>query len=118
MVRSLRAGRTNLGCLFGLLLVVAIAYFGFNVGEAFWRSYKFEDAMRQQIRFALQRSNRQITAALQAKADSLGLPDDARRIRVRRTRDGISISAAYVEIVEFPLFVREIPFTPHVERKF
>jgi len=118
VVRRSRRGRTNLGCLFGLLLVVAIAYFGFNVGEAYWRSYKFEDAMRQQVRFALQRTDRQIVAALRAKADSLGLPEDARRIQVRRTRAGISISTKYVEIVELPLLVREISFTPRVEGTF
>ncbi|MGI9075993.1 MAG: hypothetical protein ACR2G6_01535 [Gemmatimonadaceae bacterium] len=115
---SFRRGATNLGCLFGLLLMVAMAYFGFNVGEAYWRSYKFEDAMRQEVRFALQRTNPQITSALRAKADSLGLPDGARRVQVRRTRVGISISAAYVETVELPLFVRRISFTPHVERTF
>lgn len=118
MVGTDRPGRTSLGCLFGLLLMVAVAYFGFSIGEAYWRSYKFEDAMRQQARFASQRSDNAIIKALIAKADSLGLPEDARRVRVRRTRRGISISAAYVETVEFPLFVRDIAFTPSVERTF
>jgi len=46
MVRS-RAGRSSLGCLVALLLVVALIYFGVKVGEVYWRAYEFKDAMRK-----------------------------------------------------------------------
>jgi len=49
---SLRRGTSSLGCLFSLLVLAAIVYFGVNVGEVYFRFYQFQDAMRQEVRFA------------------------------------------------------------------
>jgi len=38
-----RRGRTNFGCLFGILLLVTAVYFGVNVGEPYLRYYRFVD---------------------------------------------------------------------------
>ena len=42
-----RRGRSSLGCLFALLIIAAAMYFGVNIGEAYWRFYEYQDAMRQ-----------------------------------------------------------------------
>ena len=52
MVSGTRAGASRLGCLVGLLLVVTVGYFGFNIGEVYFRFYRFKDAMAQEARFA------------------------------------------------------------------
>jgi hypothetical protein len=101
-----------------LLLVVAAAYFAVGIGEAYLRFYRFRDAMEQQARFAENAPDREIVANLQAKADSLGLPDEAYEIDVRRARGSIVISSDYAETVDFPLVRRTIRFTPRVERTF
>ena len=111
MVRS-RRGSGKLGCLFSLLVVVAVAYFAVNIGEVYWRYYRFQDAMEQEARFATSRTDDAIRRRLATFADSLGLPEQATHIRVERRRDGIQISADYSERVELPLFVREFRFTP------
>ena len=110
MVR--RGGRSSLGCLFLLLLVAIALYFGVNIGEAYWRFYEFQDAMTQEVRFARQIPDDRIKLHLAALADSLGLPEQATEITVERTTSDISVKAEYIERLQFPLFTREIRFTP------
>ena len=113
-----RAGRSRLGCLFTIFLLVAAAYFALGFAEAYWRYYSFRDAMQQQARFAHQTSNEEIIGRLRAKADSLGLPEGAQAVNVRRTREGITIWSEYSETVELPLVRRRLEFTPRAERSF
>jgi hypothetical protein len=114
MVRQ-RHGRSTLGCLFTLLIVVAIAYFAFNIAEPHWRYYQFRDTMAQQARFAQQLTNEEMTIRLHAKADSLGLPNEAYKLRFNRTTNGIAIWTEYQEVVELPGFTRTFVFKPRVE---
>lgn len=111
-----RRGAGSLGCLFLLLILAAVAYFGLPIGEAFFRYYRYEDAMRQSVRFADINSNDVILARLRATSDSLHLPPEAKRIRIRRYgRDKISIAAQYTEEFELPGMVRIHTFTPTAE---
>ena len=70
-----RKGRSSLGCLLILLVLAAALYVGVNIGEAYWRFYEFQDAMRQEVRFAKQIPDDRIKLHLAALADSLGLPE-------------------------------------------
>lgn len=117
MVKS-RRGASRLGCLLGLLLGVTVVYFGFNIGEVYLRFYRLRDAMVQEARFARSRDDNTIRAHLAAVADSLGLPDEAGRVKIRREAARITISTDYSEHVELPLFVREFHFAPQVVRPF
>ena len=114
MVRQ-RAGRSTLGCLFTLLLLVSAVYFAFNLAEPYWRYYQFRDTMAQTARFASQLSNAEITQQLHAKSDSLGLPPEAYRLRFNRTANHIIIWTEYAELVELPGFSRTFVFQPRVE---
>lgn len=113
-----RVGKSSLGCLFMLLLLVAIIYFGVNVGEVYLRYYQFHDSMAQNAHFAKQLSDDEIRARLSLAADSLGLPESAHHVQVRRRDHDISIGTEYYERVELPGYVREIHFQPHVETTF
>jgi len=110
-----RRGRANFGCLFSVLLLVTVVYFGVNVGEPYFRYYRFLDGMKQEARFSSQFTDDQIQTRLAALADSLGLPEAARQVRVRRESNRISLSSSYYERVEMPLIVRDILFSPQVE---
>lgn len=112
---SRRAGRSTMGCLFMLLLLTAAGYFAINFGEPYVRFYRFQDAMRQEVRFATSRSDDAIRRRLRALADSLGLPAEAGRITVRRRPSSISIWSEYYEHVEMPLILKEIYFSPSAE---
>jgi hypothetical protein len=113
-----RPGASTLGCLFGMLVVVAAIYFGVNVGAPFFRYYQFRDAMRQEARFADRKSDLQIIVTLRLKADSLMLPAGAHKINVRRTPSRITIWTDYAEEIDFPFVTRDITFRPVVERAF
>lgn len=113
-----RVGASTIGCLFTLVVVVAIAYFGTNLGRAYWRFYQYQDDMRQEVRFARRRTNDEIITRLRASVDSLGLPEGASRISIRRSERMISIEADYYELVELPMYVREIHFNPRAEGAF
>jgi hypothetical protein len=110
-----RRGRANFGCLFAILLLVTVVYFGINVGEPYFRYYRFLDGMKQEARFSARFTDEQIQIRLAALADSLGLPEAAGRIRVRRASNRISLSSSYYERVELPLMVRDILFSPQAE---
>ncbi len=113
-----RRGASRLGCLVSLLLVVTVAYFGFNLGEVYFRFYRLKDAMVQEARFAHNHDDDSIRLRLAAVADSLGLPDDAGRIIVNRDARRIILRTSYTEHVELPLFVRDFHFAPQVVRTF
>ena len=112
-----RGGRASVGCLFGLLLLTVALYFGVNVGEVYWRYYRYRDAIRQEARFAHMRSDQVIARRLTSVVDALGLPDGASDVAIRR--DGrtrrIIIGADYAERVELPGFVRTVRFSPRAE---
>lgn len=110
-----RRGRTNFGCLLGVLLVVTLVYFGFNLGEPYFRYFRYLDGMKQEARFSARFTDEEIQRRLASLADSLGLPEAAGKIRVRRSSNRVSISASYYERVEMPLIVRDILFTPQVD---
>jgi hypothetical protein len=108
-------GTSTLGCLFTLMVLGAIVYFGLNVGRVYWRFYEYQDDIRQEVRFASQRTNDQILVHLRASADSLGLPEAAGKISIRRNNSSISLEAEYYENVELPMYVKELHFHPHAE---
>ena len=110
-----RLGTTKFGCLISLLLVVTAIYFGVNVGEPYLRYYRFLDGMKQEARFSARFTDDQIQTRLAALADSLGLPEAAGHVRVRRASNRISLSSSYYERVEMPLIVRDILFSPQAE---
>jgi hypothetical protein len=101
-----------------MLVVVALIYFGVNVGAPYWRYYKFRDAMQQEARFAERKTDAQIISTLRLKADSLTLPAPAHRINIRRTPSRITIWTDYSETIDFPFVSRDVSFRPMVERAF
>lgn len=113
-----RGGRSSLGCLFSLLILAAAIYFGVNFGEVYWRFYEFQDAMKQEVRFARQISDERIKLRLAALADSLGLPQEASEIVIERSAGSISVRAEYTERVDLPLVRREIRFKPRAQGTF
>jgi hypothetical protein len=114
MVKS-RRGATTFGCLFTALLIAAGGYFGLKVGQVYWNYQQYQDTMSAQAHNAVLLTNDQIIKRLVAKADSLGLPEDAADVSVVRQGRHITIEADYIELVELPLHVRSFHFTPRAE---
>ena len=98
-----RRGTSRLGCLLPLLVLAVAAYFASDFGAAFFRYYRFKDAMGQEARFASTATDQQITTRLAALADSLQLPPGAELITISRGASGITISSDYDEIIRLPM---------------
>ena len=113
-----RRGISSLGCLFTLLILATAGYFGVSAGEHFFRFYQFQDSMKQEVRFAAQNTDNQILRHLRARADSLGLPEAAGEISLKRSGRRIEIESEYYVIIVLPLTVREFRFNPSAEGTF
>jgi hypothetical protein len=112
-----RRGTSTAGCLVSLLIFVALVYYGIHFGEPWFRYYQLIDEMRSSARLAPTLSDGVIRRRLEAKADELGLPPDARKFEI--TRSGrprkIVITTRYTETVNVPLFTHTFIFTPTAE---
>lgn len=115
MVTRTRRGSGRAGCLVMLALVVAIGYFGLGVGSVYWNYYQYRDRMQQEARFAASRTDGVIKRRLAMFADSLGLPEGAKNVRVRRVQKRIHIWTEYYELIELPFLQKELLLSPRVE---
>lgn len=113
-----RRGTSSLGCLVSVLFIAAVSYFGVNLAEVYWRYYQFRDDIQQKARFGQHTSSDAIISQLAASADSLGLPEAAGHVIIRRADNRIVIESDYYEYVEVPGLVREIHFHPRAEARF
>lgn len=98
-----RRGATPLGCLIPILILAIGAYFGADFAAAYFRYYRFKDAMGQEARFASTTTDQQISGHLSALADSLQLPPGAELISITRGPIMITIESDYDEVIKLPL---------------
>lgn len=117
MVRD-RAGRGSLGCLVMLLLLTAVLYFAYPIGEAYWKDYQYRDRMSHEAEFAQLRTDDEIRLRLALFADSLDLPDAAAIVAVARSDSRIRIRASYSRTFDLPFTTREIEFSPSADHSF
>lgn len=113
-----RRGLSSLGCLVSLLLTAAVVYFAINIGEHYFRFAQYQDAMRQEVKFAAHNSDALILRHLRERADSLGLPEAAGEVSLQRDGRHIELESEYYVHIELPLMVREVHFNPHAEGIF
>ena len=110
-----RRGGVRLGCLLALVVVGAVLYYGGVIGDKYLRYYRYQDAFKQEVRFAAHHSDDEIKIHLRAVADSLQLPDDAQHLFLRRKPHHILIWNEYYDHVELPFLSRDFYFNPHAE---
>lgn len=117
MILRRRRGASTLGCLFSLLLMAVLLYYGVDIGRVFWKYYKLEDEMAQSARFASIRSDEEIIKHLIGVARDLELPPEAQRFRVRRTQNPskVTIDTQYRITLELPFHHRIVLLKPHAE---
>jgi hypothetical protein len=109
------SGGVRLGCLLTMAVVGALIYYGTSIGQMYMRFYRFEDAFKQEVKFAGKRSDEDIKDHLRALADTLELPPDARSIYLKRKQDHITLWDEYYYHIELPFYSRDFYFNPHAE---
>ena len=113
-----RRGTGTIGCLASLALTAALIFLAVQFGKPWFRYQQFRDVMKSSARYAISLPDSVIRARLLAVADSLGLPKEAKRVRIDRQRSpaSITISSDYVEKVMVPLYGPvTIRFKPRAE---
>ncbi len=110
-------GASTLGCLFTIMLLMVVLYYGIDAGRMYWDFYKFEDEMETSARFASTQSDDQIRQHLKGVAQDLGLPAEAQRIVIRRTEHPpvVSIRSQYTIELVLPFTHKEITLRPAAE---
>lgn len=115
--RSRRRGASTTGCLLSLLVLVAVLYYGVNIGELYFRYYRLVDEMETQARVAAALDNGTIQRRIVAAIADIGLPEDATsNLEITRSASPrqITIESAYSESVHLPLFDHTFQFHPKV----
>lgn len=110
-------GASTTGCLLSLLVLVAVLYYGVNIGELYFRYYRLVDEMGSQARVAAALDNGTIERRIGAAIQDIGLPDDAAsNLQITRSSSPreITIESQYSESVHLPLFDHTFQFHPKV----
>jgi hypothetical protein len=114
-VRRDRRGASTMGCLLSLLVLVAVLYYGVNIGEVYFRYYRILDEMQTQARVAAALDNGTIQRRIASAIQEIGLPDDASsNLQITRSASPreITIETDYAETVKLPLFVHTFHLHP------
>ena len=107
-----RRGTSTFGCLVSIILIVAAGYYGYHIGQVYFRFYQLQDEMESAARMAPSLKADVIYRRLAATSDSLlgrSLTFDIKRT----TR--ITIHTEYSDSVDLPLFKHTFHFKPRVE---
>lgn len=113
-----RRGAGSLGCLASFVIAAALIFLAVQLGKPWFRYQQFRDVMKSSARYAVTLPDSVIKARLWATADSLGLPKEAKKVRINRSRSPsqITISSEYTEQVNLPLYgLLTLKFKPHAE---
>jgi hypothetical protein len=102
-----RRGASTMGCLISLVVLVAVLYYGVNIGVVYFRYYRLVDEMGTQARLAAALDNGTIQRRIADAVKDIGLPDAASsNLQITRSASPrqITIETTYNESVHLPLF--------------
>ena len=109
------AGKSNLGCLFTLLIVVALGYAGYKFVPHYMSHYELKDALNEiaVFRAAGTRAGSEkqtIQEEVIAKAKELGIQLKREDVKVRQEEEKVYITVKYTVPVDLPSQVYNLNF--------
>jgi hypothetical protein len=111
-----RRGRGLLGCLFPIVLLVGFIYVGIQFGRPWFAYRQYQDEMRSVAKQSEVLSDSAMTHRIRARADSLRLPPESKRLSIRRLPDPprLEIRSEYTQTVKLPILGEKvITFKPN-----
>jgi hypothetical protein len=116
-MRRSRRGASTLGCLVAILLLLAVLYYGIDIGRVYWSYYRLIDEMETSARFAQTQSDEAINRHLIGVAQDLGLPAEAQRFVIHRSEHPpiVSIRTKYTVELVLPFERKRVTLTPSAE---
>jgi len=111
-----RRGAGWVGFLVSLVLFGTALYYGFNIGQIYFRYYQLLDTMRAEARLAPSLDDGVIEHRLILHADSL-LPGRSPQFKITRggNPNRITITTEYTERVDLPLFKHSFVLRPRAQ---
>ena len=115
--RRSRRGQSTLGCLAWIAGFAAVCFYGFHIGQVYFKYFRLQDAMRSQARLAPSLTDDVIRRRLLEESNLILQPARPIRFRIRRTDRPrrIVIEAQYTDSVKVPLLHHTFTFKPRAE---
>jgi hypothetical protein len=112
-----RRGQGTLGCLVWLAGFAAVCFYGFHIGQVYFKYFRLQDAMRSQARLAPSLTDDVIRRRLFEESNLILDPARPLRFRIKRTDRPrrIVIEAQYTDSVKVPLLHHTFTFKPRAE---
>lgn len=108
-IRSER-GEGRLGCLFGLILLLAAALIAYKMIPVKVKAADLRDAIEDEAKSAGQNTDKQILSAILNRAQILELPVTENNVQINRSANSIQIDVQYTVPVEFPGYTHQWKF--------
>ena len=107
-------GLGRLGCLVWLLVIVSVLYYGLPIGRVVFKDGILRAEMRTQARLAPSIDDATIRRRLLRKIEELQLPNESRRLTIRRTSRPreILIRTSYEVTFVLPFYSFPLTFRP------
>jgi hypothetical protein len=117
MPRRDRVGESTLGCLAWIVAFAAVSFYGFHIGQVYFKYFRLQDAMRSQARLAPSLTDDVIRRRLYEESNTILQPGKPIRFRIKRTDRPrrIVIEAQYTDSVKVPLLHHTFTLKPRAE---
>ncbi len=107
-----RLGTSAFGCLISIIALAVVAFYGFHIGQVYFRYYQLQDDMESMARLAPSLKDDVIYRRLAAQSDLLF----GRTLTFQINRSNkITIHTEYSDSVDLPLFKHVFHFTHTAE---
>ena len=118
MVKRTR-GSSTMGCLFSMLVMGVMLYYGVTFGRVWLRYWQLIDRMKNAAIFAISQKGPETLRRLQADADEIGVPAEAQQFNIQRVTapPSITITTMYHETIDLPLVHKTLTFRPSVTQR-
>ncbi len=109
-------GKTSLGNILFLLIVLALIYFGVKFVPVRVNAFSFQDAMNEEASFAAHRSDKIIKGNLLRFAKEKRLPITSEQLKLKREPGRMTVEADYTVMVDTIFFTYGWRFQEKVVR--
>lgn len=115
MRRFRERGEGQLGCIFGLVVFLAILFVAYKLVPVKVRAAEMRDTITDEARAAGNRNDAVIMKTILRKAEELELPITEEDVTITRGANSIVVDAKYTIPVEFPGYVYKWSFHHRAE---
>lgn len=113
--RVRQRGEGQLGCIMGLIILVAAVFLGYKMIPIKMRAAEVRQVMYDESKSAGTHGDERIRKAIVVKAIEVDLPITPESIKITRNANQIHIVVSYVVPVQFPGFVYQWHFEHEAE---